>query len=92
VDGGLEDLVRDTGVTAIVGDILKIRAHGVGLGDVAVVEMPDAEQVARADHPARRRRGFAAGIRRRQRALHSGNGALSRAPDDVVPRPSIRLG
>src|SRR6516225_10634870 len=41
---GLQDLVRYTGVTAIVGDILKIRAHGVGLGDIAVVEMPDGEK------------------------------------------------
>ena len=44
MQGGLQDLVCYTGVTAIVGDILKIRAHGVGLGDVAVVEMPDGEQ------------------------------------------------
>lgn len=41
---GLQDLVCYTGVTAIVGDILKIRAHDVGLGDMAVVEMPDGEQ------------------------------------------------
>ena len=44
MQGGLQNLVCYTGVTAIVGDILKIRAHGVGLGDVAVVEMPDGEQ------------------------------------------------
>src|SRR3974390_2973476 len=43
-NSGLQDLVRYTGVTAIVGDILKIRADDVGLGDVAVVEMPDGEQ------------------------------------------------
>jgi hypothetical protein len=30
--------------TAIVGDILKIRAHDVGLGDMALVEMPDGGQ------------------------------------------------
>ena len=41
---GLQDLVRYTGVTAIVGDILKIRAHGVGLGDIALVEMGDGDQ------------------------------------------------
>ena len=41
---GLQDLVRYTGVTAIVGDILKIRAHGVGLGDIALVEMRDGDQ------------------------------------------------
>jgi len=41
---GLEDLVRYTRATAIVGDILKIRARDVGLGDIAIVEMPDGEQ------------------------------------------------
>ena len=41
---GLQDLLRYTGVTAIVGDILKVRAHDVGLGDIAIVEMPDGEQ------------------------------------------------
>lgn len=38
------DLVRYTRVTGIVGDILGIRATDVGLGDMAVVEMPDGEQ------------------------------------------------
>jgi V/A-type H+-transporting ATPase subunit B len=38
---GLEDLLRRTHATAIVGDLLKIRAHDVGLGDMALVEMPD---------------------------------------------------
>src|SRR5215470_1324880 len=41
---GLQDLLRYTGVTAIVGDILKVRAHDVGLGDLAIVELPDGEQ------------------------------------------------
>ena len=41
---GLSDLVRYTRATAIVGDILKIRAADVGLGDIAIVEMPDGEQ------------------------------------------------
>jgi len=41
---GLQDLVRYTGVTAIVGDILKIRAHGVGLGDIALVETREGDQ------------------------------------------------
>jgi len=41
---GLEGLLRYTRATAIVGDILKIRAHDVGLGDMALVEMPDGEQ------------------------------------------------
>ena len=40
----LEGLLRYTRATAIVGDILKIRAHDVGLGDMALVEMPDGEQ------------------------------------------------
>ncbi len=40
----LGDLVRYTRATAIVGDILKIRAKDVGLGDTAVVELPDNEQ------------------------------------------------
>ena len=38
------DLLRYTRTTSIVGDILKIRAHDVGLGDMALVEMPDGEQ------------------------------------------------
>ena len=41
---GLRDLLRYTRATAIVGDILKIRAAEVGLGDMAIVEMPDGEQ------------------------------------------------
>jgi V/A-type H+-transporting ATPase subunit B len=41
---GLQDLLRYTHATAIVGDILKIRAHDIGLGDMAIVEMPDGEQ------------------------------------------------
>jgi len=40
----LAGLLRYTRATAIVGDILKIRAHDVGLGDMALVEMPDGEQ------------------------------------------------
>lgn len=40
----LQDLVRYTGVTAIVGDILKIRAQGVGLGDIALVETRNGDQ------------------------------------------------
>jgi hypothetical protein len=44
---GLRDLERYTAVTAIVGDILKIRAHDVGLGDMAIVEMPDGQAIVR---------------------------------------------
>jgi len=40
----LRHLLRYTGVTAIVGDIMKIRARDVGLGDIAIVETPDGEQ------------------------------------------------
>jgi V/A-type H+-transporting ATPase subunit B len=41
---GLGDLLRYTHATAIVGDILKMRAKDIGLGDMAMVEMPDGEQ------------------------------------------------
>jgi V/A-type H+/Na+-transporting ATPase subunit B len=41
---GLRELLRYARATAIVGDILKIRAHDIGLGDMARVEMPDGEQ------------------------------------------------
>jgi V/A-type H+-transporting ATPase subunit B len=41
---GLQELLRYTRATAIVGDILKIRARDIGLGDMAIVEMPDGEQ------------------------------------------------
>ncbi len=34
----IPDLVRHTKVLAIVGDILKVRASGIGFGDLAVVE------------------------------------------------------
>ncbi|HZR82976.1 MAG TPA: V-type ATP synthase subunit B [Candidatus Binatia bacterium] len=44
MSGELRDLLRFTRATAIVGDILKIRARDVGLGDLAMVEMPDGEQ------------------------------------------------
>jgi V/A-type H+-transporting ATPase subunit B len=40
----LTELLRYTRATAIVGDILKIRARDIGLGDLAIVEMPDGEQ------------------------------------------------
>ena len=41
---GLGDLLRYTRATAIVGDILKMRASDIGLGDMAIVEMGDGEQ------------------------------------------------
>src|SRR5262249_35262013 len=41
---GLKDLLRHTRATAIVGDLLKVRAHDIGLGDMAVVETPDGTQ------------------------------------------------
>ena len=41
---GLADLLHYTHATAIVGDLLKIRANDVGLGEMAVVEMPDGAQ------------------------------------------------
>src|SRR5262249_54597000 len=41
---GLGDLLRHTHATAIVGDLLKIRAKDIGLGDMALVEMPDGAQ------------------------------------------------
>src|SRR6266852_5739453 len=39
----LGELVCYSRATAIVGDILKIRDAGVGLGDMAVVETPDGD-------------------------------------------------
>ena len=41
---GLTDLLRYTRATAIVGDLLKVRARDIGLGDMALVEMPDGTQ------------------------------------------------
>src|SRR5271165_7447100 len=41
---GLGDLLRYTRATAIVGDLLKIRASEVGLGEMALVQMPDGGQ------------------------------------------------
>src|SRR5262252_8345580 len=41
---GLGDLLRYTRATAIVGDILKMRANDIGLGDMAIVEIGDGEQ------------------------------------------------
>ena len=41
---GLGDLLRYTHATAIVGDILKMRASDIGLGDMAIVELGDGEQ------------------------------------------------
>src|SRR5262247_2543831 len=41
---GLGDLFRYTHATAIVGDILKMRASDIGLGDMALVEIGDGEQ------------------------------------------------
>jgi V/A-type H+-transporting ATPase subunit B len=41
---GLTDLLRYTRATAIIGDLLKVRARDIGLGDMALVEMPDGTQ------------------------------------------------
>jgi vacuolar-type H+-ATPase subunit B/Vma2 len=41
---GLRDLLHYTWAMAIVGDIMKIRANDIGLGDIAIVEMPNGEQ------------------------------------------------
>jgi V/A-type H+-transporting ATPase subunit B len=41
---GNQELLRYTRATAIVGDILKLRARGIGLGEMAVVELPDGEE------------------------------------------------
>lgn len=40
----LRDLTRYTHIVSIVGDILKVRAHEVGLGDLAVVENWDGSK------------------------------------------------
>jgi V/A-type H+-transporting ATPase subunit B len=40
----IRELMRYTRVLSIIGDILKIRASGVGLGDLAVVENWDGER------------------------------------------------
>jgi V/A-type H+-transporting ATPase subunit B len=40
----IRELIRYTRVLSIVGDILKIRARGVGLGELALVENWDGEQ------------------------------------------------
>jgi V/A-type H+-transporting ATPase subunit B len=40
----IPDLLRHTNVLAIVGDILKVRAAGIGFGDLAVVENWDGRQ------------------------------------------------
>jgi V/A-type H+-transporting ATPase subunit B len=39
----LDALVRRTSVLEIVGDVIRVRATGVALGDLAVVENPDGE-------------------------------------------------
>lgn len=39
----IKDLVRYTRVLSIIGDILKIRARDIGLGELAVVEPPDGD-------------------------------------------------
>tara|TARA_R110001592_G_scaffold182604_2_gene425921 strand:- start:9017 stop:10351 length:1335 start_codon:yes stop_codon:yes gene_type:complete len=50
----IPDLVKHTNILAIVGDILKVRASGVGFGDLAVVENWDGRnslgQVIELDH------------------------------------------
>lgn len=40
----IPELVRHTHILAIVGDILKVRARGVGFGDLAIVENWDGQQ------------------------------------------------
>ena len=40
----IRELLRYTRVLSIVGDILKIRARDVGLGDLAIVENWDGEK------------------------------------------------
>ncbi|WP_339736101.1 hypothetical protein [uncultured Gimesia sp.] len=50
----IPDLVKHTNILVIVGDILKVRASGVGFGDLAVVENWDGRnslgQVIELDH------------------------------------------
>jgi len=41
---GSRELLRYTRATAIVGDILRIRARDAGLGEMALVELPDGDQ------------------------------------------------
>ena len=41
---GSRSLLRYTRATAIVGDIMRIRARDVGLGEMALVDLPDGEQ------------------------------------------------
>jgi V/A-type H+-transporting ATPase subunit B len=43
VSGALE-LLRYTRATAVVGDILKLKARDVGLGDIAIVELADGDE------------------------------------------------
>jgi V/A-type H+/Na+-transporting ATPase subunit B len=40
----IRELMRSTRVLAIVGDILKVRASGVGYGELAMVENPDGSE------------------------------------------------
>ncbi|MDH5173426.1 MAG: V-type ATP synthase subunit B, partial [Gammaproteobacteria bacterium] len=37
----LQDLVQTTGVLEIVGDMIRVRARGAALGDLAIVENVD---------------------------------------------------
>jgi V/A-type H+-transporting ATPase subunit B len=40
---GLQQLIRHTRVQEIVGDVIRLRASGVALGDMAEVENTDGE-------------------------------------------------
>ena len=61
----IPDLVKHTNILAIVGDILKVRASGVGFGDLAVVENWDGRnslgQVIELDHDVVSLQGFSGG-------------------------------
>ncbi len=41
--GNAHELLRYTRATGIVGDQLRLRARGIGLGELAVIELPDGE-------------------------------------------------
>jgi hypothetical protein len=78
---GLGELLAYTRATAIVGDILKIRATDVGLGDIAVVETPDGElsmaQVIQLERDEVSLQVFSGG----EGAFYSYYGPIPRTPD-----------
>ncbi len=75
---GMQQLVRYTRIQEIVGDVIRLQASGVALGDMAEVENTDGEMSLSSCHRLGSEPGQFAGLRRGQRTIHRRHGPVPR--------------